>query len=242
MKTVLNAVPESVCNSLADQFGSRIEKNEPVLFLCSGGATAEIAVEVCKTLVEWFKDYEDKIRWLFTVSLTDEHYESENHTDSNWARLVSLGLPLKNIGTVPVLHGTKKGDEALEETVHRYNSFLAGAAEKKEKGHLFIAALFGIGTDDYTAGILPGSPAVVPEAKGKHDQISFPYAAGYRSSFFTRLTIAPQFFPLIDLASVWINPKENPEGAARLAQDFPVAEHPAQLLKKAGETVVYVAG
>lgn len=240
MKTVFHATSETASRYLADAFWKKIEKNEPVLFLCTGGTTASIAVAVCNELLERCGDKKGCLKWLFTVSLADERFGPEGHPESNWSKLIELGLPLHQIAAIPLLKDSRTDDAAFAEAVRHYNAFLTEAAEKRQAGKLHVAALLGIGTDDQIAGILPGCPAIDPEAGSHHDIVNLPWAAGYRSSIFTRMTISPAFFPMIDLASVWIDKNEMTEAANRLEDDLPPANHPAQLLKQAAETVVFV--
>ena len=240
MKTVFHATPETAGKFLADAFWKRIEKNEPVLFLCTGGTTASIAVAVCNELLERCGNKKGCLKWLFTVSIADERFGPEGHPESNWSKLVELGLPLHQIATIPLLKGSLTDDDAFAAAVRHYNAFLTEAAEKRQAGKLHVATLLGVGADDQTAGILPGCPAINPEEGGRHDIVDLPWAAGYRSSIFTRMTISPAFFPMIDLAAVWIDKNEVPDAADRLEADLPPAGHPAQLLKQAAETVVFI--
>jgi 6-phosphogluconolactonase/glucosamine-6-phosphate isomerase/deaminase len=240
MKTVMHALPENAIQFLSDAFGKRIVKNEPVLFLCTGGSSAGIAAAVCKNLADRYGDEKGGLKWLFTVSLTDERFGPEGHPESNVVKLVNLGLPMGKVSTIHLLKGSADDDDAFAAAVRHFDDFLAEAAEKKLAGKLHIAALLGIGGDDQTAGILPGSPVVDPEAKGTHDIIDLRWAAGYRSSILTRITITPDFFPMIDLAAVWIDRKETPDAVSRLEEDGSPVDHPAQLLKKATETIIFV--
>ena len=236
----MHSTPENAIRFLSESFGKRIVKNEPVLFLCTGGSSAGIASAVCRDLADQYGDNKGGLKWLFTVSLADERFGPEGHPESNLVKLVNLGLPMGKVSMIHLLKGNAVDDEAFAATVRHFDDFLAEAVEKKFAGKLHIAALFGIGSDDQTAGILPGSPAVNPEATGAHDIADLRWASGYRSSILTRITITPAFFPMIDLASVWIDRNETPDAANRLEQELSPADHPAQFLKKAAETIVFV--
>jgi 6-phosphogluconolactonase/glucosamine-6-phosphate isomerase/deaminase len=240
MKTVMHAMPENAIQFLSEAFGKRIVKNEPVLFLCTGGSSAVVAAAVCKDLADRYGDKKGGLKWLFTVSLADERFGPEGHPESNLVKLVNLGLPMGKVSTIHLLKGSAVDNDAFSEAVRHFDAFLTDATEKKLAGKLHIAALLGIGSGNQTAGILPGSPVVNPEATGTHDITNLRWAAGYHSSILTRITITPDFFPMIDLAAVWIDPKETPDAASRLEEDLSPVDHPAQLLKKAAETIVFV--
>jgi len=134
---------------------------------------------------------------------------------------------------MPVLSGKSTTEEAFNNSVLRFNSFLSDSVLKSMTENLYIAGLFGIAQDGHTAGILPQSPASRLSMSDKQ------YASGYKSELFTRITITPAFFPHIDFAVAYA------AGSAKIAVlesmngEIPVQDQPAQLLKKTKETIIF---
>ncbi len=218
---------------LVEEITERLNRNVPVLLLASGGSTAKIAAETCNTILERSGTRRSLLRWLFTLSLVDERFGAENHPDSNWKRLVESGLITSSMTAIRVLHGQEDSKEAFEHETERFNSFLEEAAVRHAAGHLYVAGVFGIGSDGHTAGILPESPVSRQDA-GKR-----PYAAGYKAGLFKRITITPAFFPHLDRVAVWAGGEEKRQALVSLMRDLPVWEQPAQLLKLAGHVTIH---
>lgn len=228
-----------VSDALAQRIGDRLESGMPVLFLVSGGSTAAIAVDACDALHRRFAVRPGIPQRLLTVSLVDERYGSEGHPDSNWRLLLEKGLHADRTGIKPVLTGMTGDGEDLEAAANRFAAFLAEAVEKSVRGKLYIAGLFGIGSDGHTAGILPGSPAGFFRIPGRSQDTEAPYATGYRSEPFSRITVAAPFFRHIDFAAAYAAGIAKRPALARLEDELPAEVQPAQLLKQARELIVF---
>lgn len=210
-----------------------LKKGKKVLFLASGGSTTTIAVEICNVLHTEFLNHKNTLSELFTVSLVDERFGPPGHSASNWQRLRDGGFSGDYCKTMPVLRVGGPSEESMEKTVARFIEFLQEAARANAEGNLFIAALFGIGSDGHTAGILPESHASLMGTAGEE------YATGYASTPFTRITITPQFFPFIDLAVAYASGEEKRDALDGLQKDKSAHEQPAQLLKLAKRAIVF---
>lgn len=229
----------TVRDALAKRIGDRLAAGTPVLFLASGGSTAAIAADVCGALRSRFVlDPGIPARFL-TVSLVDERFGLEGHPDSNWRLLLEKGLRPEDMRTMPILAGASGRAEGLEDATDRFDAFLADAAARADRGELFIAGLFGIGSDGHTAGILPESPASEISAGPPCAGCRLPFASGYRSTPFSRITVSPAFFPHIGFAAVYAAGSGKWPVLENLQKELPVRDQPAQLLKLAKETLIF---
>ena len=145
------------------------------------------------------------------------------------------GLPAEFFRAIPLLLESRDDEEAFRRAVRRFNDILTNAARKETSGELLIVGLLGIGADGHTAGILPGSPACDEDDPGP----AAPLAMGYKSGIHTRITITPAFFQYFDRAIAYATGEEKWQAVAGLRAMKPVSEHPAQLLKRAHESLVF---
>jgi 6-phosphogluconolactonase/glucosamine-6-phosphate isomerase/deaminase len=224
--------PDTVRDVLADRIALRIEQNNPVLFLVSGGSTSSVAVAVCESLAHRFSANRNPLKWLLTVSLVDERFGPRDHLDSNWQLLLKNGFNPADVSAIPVLRHDTATDADLADTVNHYNSFLTEAVKRHSTGDMFITGLFGIGKGGFTAGILPESPAA---AMGIDER---DFGTSYKSALFTRITITPAMFPHIDFALAWAAGEEKRAEIAALGKTAEHRDQPAQLLKRVKECIV----
>ena len=136
---------------------------------------------------------------------------------------------------MPLLLESRDDEEAFKSAVRRFDDILTVAAREETRGELLIVGLLGIGADGHTAGILPGSPACAEDAPGTAAHL----AMGYKSGIHARITITPAFFQYFDRAIAYAAGEEKWRAVAGLREVKPVSEHPAQLLKRAHETLVF---
>jgi len=228
-----------VRDALTSRIGARLEDRMPILFLVSGGSTADIAVDVCSALQARFIAAPGLLKLLLTVSLIDERFGVEGHPDSNWRLLLEKGLRTGVTQTMPLLSGSRGLDGELEDATNRFDAFLSDAVQRAKRGGLYIAGLLGIGTDGHTAGILPESPASLLAVDGPSGAGGSALATGYRSALFSRITVTPAFFPHFDFAVVYAAGRAKLPVLAELEKEKPVREQPAQLLKLAKETLIF---
>lgn len=233
MITIRTDTREALVETLVGEISRHLSKNEPVLFLASGGSTAGIAAKVCNAIVEQSGTRRTLLHWLFTVTLADERFGCEGHPDSNWKLLLDSGLNAASINAIKVLHGSDESSQAFLQEIDRFNTFLTEAAVRHEAKHLFVAALLGIGGDGHTAGILPESPLSMMPPEGTR------FGEGYKAGLFRRITITPAFFRHLDLAAVWAGGDEKREALENLGKDLPPAVQPAQLIKHASRAILH---
>lgn len=231
MLTIIKGQPDDASAVLRHSILGLLRENKPVLFLVSGGSTVPIANEVFRCLAHSDVSRQT-MKLLLDVSLVDERFGPEGHADSNWHFLSDSGMDTDNFTAFPVLSQCRGEPDELAGTTAAFNAFLGTAVDKRTHGKLSIIALFGIGEDGHTAGILPESPAASLDSAGF-------FATGYKSALFTRITMAPAFFNHIDLAVVWAA-GEKKRGVIRdLSRDIDPIKQPAQFLKRPAKTVIY---
>jgi 6-phosphogluconolactonase/glucosamine-6-phosphate isomerase/deaminase len=186
-----------------------------ILYLASGGSSIAISVAVMKALAP-------EVRARLTFTLTDERYGPVGHTDSNWQQLKDSGLDLAQFAAIPVLPA---GALEIEEVVEHFEQHLS----EQFRSSPYVVALFGVGSDSHIAGILPQSLAV-RELKQ--------LVVGYDAGKFTRITITPPMFRMIDSAYVYARGEEKRGAIEGLAEDLPFDAYPNQLLKWCGHYFV----
>lgn len=233
MKLVSNAEPGAVADALCSRIKPILERGDPVLFLASGGSSAPLAAAALTALAGVFDGASAPVRPPLTVSLVDERFGAEGHADSNWRLLVEKGYDPGKFKSLPLLRGDTATAADFAEATGRLRALLSDAVEKQKAGRLYVVALFGMGTDGHTAGILPGSVVSRLDPGGTE------YATGYMASGFARITMAPAFFSHVDFAAVWVNDRTKDMALAELKRSVSAERQPAQLLKLPRETVLY---
>lgn len=226
-----NLVREAIVEPIAD----RLREHKPALLLVSGGSTAGIAIEAVCRLQTLSATQGFDLRDFLSVSLIDERFGPVGHKHSNWQQLLDGGFPVESIRAMPLLLESRDGEEAFRSAVRRFDGLLTDAARKEKNGELLIVGLLGIGADGHTAGILPGSPACTEDGIGPPAAL----ATGYRSDIHTRITITPAFFQYFDKAVAYAKGEEKWQALARLREVRPICDQPAQLLKRARESLVF---
>lgn len=195
----------------------KIEKHliagEEVLWLVSGGSSVDVAIKAAERL--------SKINLnRLTVSLADERYGEPGHKDSNWAQLINAGFKLDSANLHPVLEGN-----GSEQTTDNFKRFIHQAFSAND----FRLALLGMGADGHTAGILPHSPAVTsPEA-----------VVCYEGPDYTRITLSAAKLAELDEAIVYVQGQNKHEALGNLAEDLPLDQQPAQIIKRIPSCSVY---
>lgn len=235
----MTVVPKSSADCLRETFVSRIlgqlSSNMPVLILLSGGSAAPVGAAICRDLEHSLSGDESAypVPAECMVTLVDERFGPAGHPDSNWNFFTLKDLPWKQLIPVPVLTATDNNPDLFLETVRKFDGFLSWAVTRHTQGRLFIAAVFGIGEDGHTAGILPDSPASLLSTSSPL------YATGYHHAPYSRITMTPSFFPSIDLAMVWASGTNKRKPLESLLADSSYERMPAQLLKLPRETIMY---
>jgi 6-phosphogluconolactonase/glucosamine-6-phosphate isomerase/deaminase len=200
-----------IVNELVDILSKHLLVKEKVLWLVSGGSAIEIAVEVSKKI----KDLDLK---NLVVTLTDERFGPVNHADSNLKQLIAAGFKLPTAKIIPVLN-----NKSINETVEEFEENLKAINQD------YTVGLFGIGEDGHTAGILPQTLAVTSEN----------LVTGYETEKFTRITITPEFLPLIDEAFVYARGERKWPVLRDLESGKSVLFQPAQALKLTKKLIIF---
>jgi 6-phosphogluconolactonase/glucosamine-6-phosphate isomerase/deaminase len=235
MRFIQTNSPEAVQDAIIGPIGDRLRERKSALLLLSGGSTATIGIAAIRRLCSISKAQEYDPRGLLSVSLIDERFGPVGHRHSNWRQLLDGGLPVESMHAIPLLLDSRDGEDAFHAAVRRFDYVLADAARKETSGELLIVGLLGIGADGHTAGILPGSQAC---AEDRHNPVA-PLATGYGSDMYTRITITPAFFQYFDRAIAYATGTQKWPAISRLREVLPICDQPAQLLKRAHESLVF---
>ncbi|OHD22298.1 MAG: hypothetical protein A2Y38_00675 [Spirochaetes bacterium GWB1_59_5] len=227
--------PEIVQDAIIGPIGDRLREGRPALLLISGGSTAGIAIAAIKALQKLSTTQGLDVPGLLSISLIDERFGPVGHKHSNWKQLLDEGLPAESVRAMPLLLESRDDEEAFHSAIRRFDEILTNAARKETSGEMLIVGILGIGADGHTAGILPGSPACLEDDSGP----AAPLAMGYKSGIHTRITITPAFFQYFDRAIAYASGEEKQQALAGLREAKPVCDHPAQLLKRAHESLVF---
>ena len=233
MRFIQTDTPDIVRDAIVEPIARRVGERKQTLLLVSGGSSAGIATAVVRELLATSVAHGTSLADILTVSLIDERFGAVGHRDSNWRQLLEGGLPVESVRAVPLLVEPRDDDKAFDSAVSRFGEFLLDATTRQARGELLIVGLLGIGADGHTAGILQSSPACAIDGEGAA------LATGYRSEMFARITITPAFFRYFDRAVAYANGAGKWPAVARLQQALPVCDQPAQLLKRARESLVF---
>lgn len=205
---------ESAGKYLAGLISAQLLDQRRVLWLVSGGSAISVAIEAAKILALL-----DITR--LTVSLIDERYGVLGHVNSNWTQLQAAGFNLPGATLHPVLTGAAQPATAADFEAFLYQQF-GGAAD-------YCVGLLGIGPDGHTSGILPHSPAVT--ATG--------LVCAYDGGGYQRITTTPIALEKLSEAVVYAVGEAKWPQLDRLETDLPLAEQPAQALKKLAKTTIF---
>ncbi|MDE2038153.1 MAG: 6-phosphogluconolactonase [Patescibacteria group bacterium] len=223
METIRTNGPAEGARRLASDLAARLSGGRPVLWLVCGGSNIKAAAEALDAVR---RAAPPEALGRLAVGLTDERYGPVGHPDSNWKQLADAGFGFEGVRRLPVLSG-----KSLSETVAAYAETLDAECRGVRAAKGSVVALFGIGADGHIAGILPHSPAASERG----------IVAGYDAGAYTRVTIAPSFFPKIDAAYAFVFGEGKRAAVARLTSREAVApiDQPAQLIKTARKAYLF---
>lgn len=211
--------PERAAKKLAALISAKIAAKKPVIWLVCGGSNITTEVEIMN-LVRTTVD--GSLANLLILPM-DERYGAAGHPDSNYRQLKEAGFDPGDALWIDVL---ERG-LPLAETVEHYGSLIDAAFASADG----IYGLFGLGTDAHTAGVLPGSPAVVETVAT---------VVGYDSPPFIRLTLTPSKLVKISAAFVLAYGDSKYKALVRLqTNDESIEKLPAKLLYDIPEVYVY---
>lgn len=206
---------EPVVEYLSGVISDQLAAGKRVLWLVAGGSSMPVAVAVSETL----KNSGISLANL-AMTLTDERYGDVGHADSNWRQLEELKFDLPGAALHPVLTG-----KDMNATVTDFAEILETEFEKAD----FCIALFGIGPDGHTAGILPDSPAVAEKQ----------FAHGYDAGTYKRITMTPPAVARLDEAVVYAIGEPKWPVLDALETDLSLHEQPAQILKQVPKCTIF---
>lgn len=203
---VNNKKNEEIAEEIARAINIQLELEKKVLWLVTGGSSISLQILIAQKII-------NPLPGKLIITLTDERYGKENHSESNWLRLKELGFEIKGAELIPIL-----SNKNIFETTNDFAKIL----ESKMAEVDYRIGLFGVGADGHTAGILPKSMAVDSEK----------VAVFYSAPPFDRITITPKTILKLDQAFVYAIGEKKWPIIEKLKEEFPINELPAQILKR----------
>jgi 6-phosphogluconolactonase/glucosamine-6-phosphate isomerase/deaminase len=189
--------------------------HKSILLLVSGGSAITAEADVLRDV--------DGITQILSVLPMDERYGPYGHDDSNMAQ---LGKRLKN-GKATPFHDILEQNMSFDETVEHYSSLAQDLFALADH----IVAIFGIGPDGHTIGLLPGSPATT-------DAVST--VIGYSWQDYTRMTLGVSSLLQVNTAFVLAFGDAKKQALNRLrSNNDSFAELPAKILYDIADVTIY---
>lgn len=205
---------ESAAQALSRTLREHLSRGERVLWLLSGGSSLSIAVKTAE-LIKGVNTAN------LSITLTDERYGPVGHKNENWQQLLDAGFNVEGATMLRPLTG-----ESRSHTRKAFGDWI----QEHIKSADYRIGIFGIGADGHTAGIKPGSPAILARTA----------AADFSGEDFERITIT---FPAIrqcDEAIVQLSGNDKkPIVESLLSADLPLAVMPAQILKAIPKVTIF---
>ncbi|CAN5419023.1 6-phosphogluconolactonase [soil metagenome] len=204
----LEAALESALNTALGQ-------NKSVLWIVPGGSNIAIAIKVMAAL-------EVPNLSNLTIALTDERYGPVGHKDSNFLQLHQGGFAERGAIFMDLLSGL-----SFEDTIAAGSM----AMEQAFSDAVSIIGFFGMGPDGHIAGILPHSPAAVPEEK---------WMIGYDGGEFQRFTLTPFALSHVQTAFLGAFGEAKREALTNLHDNvLPIADQPVQILRHVPDALIF---
>lgn len=198
---------KTATNTVADSIDKAA--NDPTLVLLSGGSSAAVGVGALSKIAP-------AKRQNITVMLADERFVPYNSADSNANLLKSLKITDYCGKFIEILDEHNSGSIDVTET---FRQNLAREILQTNG----VIAVFGIGSDNHIAGILPNTVAATSDDE---------FTLYYETPKFKRITISPNVFSKIDTAFLYAEGADKEAAIMALAEDHDSATHPSQLIKQ----------
>lgn len=214
MELVTDIAKNQSADYLVSTIASQLQQGKSVLWLVPGGSAMTVAAKVSQNLgtIDTSKLY---------VTLTDERYGEQGHSEENWIQLENLGFSLGLAQGYRVLTGEDVGS-----TTKKYNDKLVNLFDICD----FKIGFFGIGADGHTAGIKPGSVAVESDN----------YAESFVGDDFERITMTTRAVGLLDEVVAFAYGDEKHQALERLlTEEVTLSKQPAQILKKVKKSTLF---
>lgn len=169
---------EEPARYIAGRIRARLDAEQSVLWLISGGSAIKLAVRARQLLGALQQDHK------LHVGLVDERYGEVDHKDSNTRQLLDSGFDTAGLAFYPVLTG-----QDIESATRAYGQTLRRLSRRTA----VTIGLFGMGSDGHTAGLLPGNPLMSASD----------FVGHFDGDDYRRVTVTPSFIHRIDEAILY---------------------------------------
>ncbi|MEK7452646.1 MAG: 6-phosphogluconolactonase [Patescibacteria group bacterium] len=210
-------------NNISDDINKKISEfkksNTPLLFLISGGSVLEILDYIKKDFLGDF----------MTISVLDERFDITNK-NNNFTQLSERVIYKAMVfAGVNFIDTSVKYGQTKEELADFFEEELKSWNGKKINGR--IIAIFGVGIDGHTSGIMPffkDEKKFLELFEGDRWVIS--YDASGKNQYSERVTTTNTFLRRIDEAFVFVIGEEKKMALENMQKNGSVAEVPARIL------------
>lgn len=202
-----------VTTEIADRITQKLETGTDVAWFLSGGSNIELAVDIRKSIK--LSDSKGALH----IFLIDERYGSMGHKHSNWQQLIEKGFIFESCITHPLLSEGKDPQQLAE----AYSKLVDTVLDATH-----TIALFGIGADSHTAGLLPFNSLM--------DGTS--YYGSYQAKDFVRVTATPLLIPRLDDTILYAMGKQKEKAVREMLKDGSIDRIPARILKQAKQLTI----
>lgn len=193
---------------LASRLAQALSANKKVLWLLSGGSSADVCVEASKLL-----EAQGVSRDALYMAVSDERYGEVGHADENTQLLLDKGLVVGAATLYRPLQGVSRAESAT-----RFATWLTQIRATAD----YAIVVLGIGPDGHASGIKPHTRSVT----------STEAAVDYTGEDFERITTTPAFLATFDEAVIQIyGEAKHPMLSQLLTTETPLMQQPAQLAK-----------
>lgn len=197
---------EEVAILVANSINEQLKLGKRVLWFVAGGSTISVLLKIADKI-------NTDLGGKLVVTLTDERFGDENHSDSNWFQLMSSGFSIPNAKMIPYLKG-----KSFSETTKD----IADIIKEEISIADYRIGIFGVGVDGHTAGILPHSKALN----------SGDFVCAYNTPTYDRITITPKAIESLDEAYIYAMGELKWSVIDKMKEDLSVENNPVLLLKK----------
>lgn len=198
---------------VAEEILQKLQAGTNVTWFLSGGSAVEFEVAIRKSIVLPLS------RGALHICLIDERFGSAGHKHSNLQQLIDQGFLFEGCVEHPLLIKDKRPQELAVNYSKQINTLLDST---------YTIAMFGIGTDGHTAGLLPFNPLMEGQS----------YYGSYRAKDFVRISATPLLLPKLDYAILYAMGKPKETAIYEMLQGGSIDRIPARILTQAKQLII----
>jgi 6-phosphogluconolactonase/glucosamine-6-phosphate isomerase/deaminase len=202
-----------ITTEVAEEISRKLQADTDVTWFLSGGSSVELEVAVRKRIKPSLS------KGKLHICLIDERFGSIGHKNSNWQQLINQGFEFENCEVHPLL------DEGLsqEQAAKNYSQLVHSLLDTT-----YTIALFGIGSDGHTAGLLPFNSIMNSDR----------YYNNYQAEDFVRITATPKLVSRLDHSILYAMGEHKEDALHQIFKNGSMDEVPARILLSAKQLTI----